>query len=139
MQERQPWLLVLAAALALAATAAAVVLPRADARTKRAAFPTRLDALKHAAVTLRVERQRDDVWRWDRLMGRPLHPYGRSIASSPSLQYDLWVLRLWTRRALAARRRALHPPHRAAWLCIHHGEAPWTDPNPPYYGGLQMD
>ena len=26
-----------------------------------------------------------------------------------------------------------------AFLCIHTHEAPWNDPNPPYYGGLQMD
>ena len=24
-------------------------------------------------------------------------------------------------------------------LCIHGGEGSWTDPNAPYYGGLQMD
>lgn len=26
-----------------------------------------------------------------------------------------------------------------AFLCIHRGEGAWNDPNPPYYGGLQMD
>jgi hypothetical protein len=26
-----------------------------------------------------------------------------------------------------------------AFLCIHSHEGSWTDPNPPYYGGLQMD
>ena len=26
-----------------------------------------------------------------------------------------------------------------AWNCIHSHEGSWTDPNPPYYGGLQMD
>jgi hypothetical protein len=26
-----------------------------------------------------------------------------------------------------------------AFLCIHRYEGSWTDPNPPYYGGLQMD
>src|SRR5947208_2742454 len=57
MQERQPWLLALAAVLALAA---AIVLPSAEARTKRL---TRV-----AALTKRVERQRDTVWRWQRLM-----------------------------------------------------------------------
>jgi hypothetical protein len=25
------------------------------------------------------------------------------------------------------------------FLCIHHFEGSWTDPNAPYYGGLQMD
>jgi hypothetical protein len=24
-------------------------------------------------------------------------------------------------------------------MCIHHYEGSWTDPNAPYYGGLQMD
>jgi hypothetical protein len=26
-----------------------------------------------------------------------------------------------------------------AFLCIHRYEGSWTDPNPPYFGGLQMD
>ena len=26
-----------------------------------------------------------------------------------------------------------------AFLCIHKYEGAWNDPNPPYYGGLQMD
>ncbi len=46
---------------------------------------------------------------------------------------------LWRRRAVRAGRRASHPPHRAAWLCIHRYEGAWADANPPYYGGLQMD
>jgi hypothetical protein len=28
--------------------------------------------------------------------------------------------------------------HLDLWLCIHSHEGPWTDPNPPYFGGLQM-
>ena len=28
--------------------------------------------------------------------------------------------------------------HLALWLCIHSREGSWTDPNPPYFGGLQM-
>lgn len=27
----------------------------------------------------------------------------------------------------------------SAWMCIHHYEGSWTDPNDPYWGGLQMD
>jgi hypothetical protein len=26
-----------------------------------------------------------------------------------------------------------------AFLCIHAGEGSWSDPNPPYWGGIQMD
>jgi hypothetical protein len=43
------------------------------------------------------------------------------------------------RRAKRARRRAVHPPHMAGWLCIHRYEGAWNDPSGPYYGGLQMD
>lgn len=38
-----------------------------------------------------------------------------------------------------------HPPHLRQLLCIHYnprvgsGEGSWTDPAPPYFGGLQMD
>jgi hypothetical protein len=30
-------------------------------------------------------------------------------------------------------------PHFKQWVCIHRFEGSWTDPNAPYYGGLQMD
>jgi hypothetical protein len=30
-------------------------------------------------------------------------------------------------------------PHEEAMLCIHSGEGSWTDPNAPYWGGMQMD
>lgn len=46
----------------------------------------------------------------------------------------------WRTRAKAARvalERAI--PHREAWTCIHSHEGAWDDPNPPYWGGLQMD
>lgn len=80
----------------------------------------------------RIAERRDEVWRWQRLMGTPLHPYRESAERSESLEYQRWVLRLWARRAQ-------RPPHRTAWLCIHRYEGAWNDPAPPYYGGLQMD
>ncbi len=31
------------------------------------------------------------------------------------------------------------PPHYSMWLCVHqHEHTAWNDPNPPYYGGLQL-
>lgn len=31
------------------------------------------------------------------------------------------------------------PPHYALWLCVHGNEhSAWNDPDPPYFGGLQM-
>lgn len=57
--------------------------------------------------------------------------------------------RSWLRRDRAYVReleRALVPSWLwRAFLCIHynprtgHGEGAWNDPNPPYFGGLQMD
>jgi hypothetical protein len=55
------------------------------------------------------------------------------------LRYRLWLRGAWRTRAERARYRAHHPPHLAEWRCIHRGEGSWTDPNSPYYGGLQMD
>lgn len=48
-------------------------------------------------------------------------------------------------RAAARRERTRRtPPIGSHWLeraflCIHSGEGSWTDPSPPYWGGLQMD
>jgi hypothetical protein len=47
--------------------------------------------------------------------------------------------RIWHRRWVAASRLAHHPPHLRIWYCIHHYEGSWSDPNAPYWGGLQMD
>lgn len=53
----------------------------------------------------------------------------------------------WLARELAETLAALRPaiPHRPLWLCIHGGEASWTNPGIswdgrriPWYGGLQM-
>lgn len=31
------------------------------------------------------------------------------------------------------------PPHVQLWQCVHRNErTAWNDPNPPYYGGLQL-
>ena len=55
------------------------------------------------------------------------------------LRYRLWRRDTWRIRADRARYRAHHPPHLSEWRCIHRLEGSWTDPNSPYYGGLQMD
>jgi len=49
------------------------------------------------------------------------------------------LARIWHRREFSASRTAHHPPELRAWNCIHHYEGSWTDPNAPYWGGLQMD
>jgi hypothetical protein len=81
-----------------------------------------------------IERHRHDVWRWQRVMGLPLTRALPSSPADPQLRASAWY-----RLALTMRHRAQNVPHKSAWLCIHRFEGSWTDPNPPYYGGLQMD
>jgi len=82
----------------------------------------------------RIDAYRHETWRWQRVMG---HPVTRKLRNPPA-EPDAKIA-AWKRVAVRTRRRAQNPPHRRQWLCIHRYEASWTDPNPPYYGGLQMD
>jgi len=85
---------------------------------------------------IRVYRRR--TWRWKRVMGR--QPTSSAASElDPSHAYRRWVKALWRRRATLAGRRATNPPHKREWLCIHSHEGAWDDPDPTYYGGLQMD
>ncbi|HEY2354571.1 MAG TPA: hypothetical protein VGH79_06720 [Gaiellaceae bacterium] len=84
-----------------------------------------------------VQRAQAQTKHWLTIVrGRP--PRIRQHTSS-SAQTMRSLARKWHRRAAAARRTAQHPPERSAWNCIHHHEGAWTDPNAPYWGGLQMD
>ena len=75
-----------------------------------------------------------------KLTQHPRPTVSRTRADFDSLlRYRLWLRDAWRIRAERARYRAHHPPHRSEWLCIHRFEGAWTDPNSPYYGGLQMD
>ena len=86
-----------------------------------------------------IEKHQRETWRWQRLMGVPLTRTSNSARRSNEPEYRRWVASLWRQRALRARRQAANPPHRRDWLCIHRYEGRWNDPNPPYFGGLQMD
>jgi hypothetical protein len=86
-----------------------------------------------------IHARRNETWRWQDVMFASHFPYGGYAEHTHSLRYSRSVLALWTRRAARARRLAQHPPRLQDWLCIHRYEGSWTDPNPPYYGGLQMD
>jgi hypothetical protein len=83
---------------------------------------------------------RTETWNWQRLMGVRKTATRYTAASSPDLEYRLWVRNLWRRRALKVRRLALNPPHKQQWLCIHRYEGHWRENSGNgYYGGLQMD
>jgi hypothetical protein len=72
--------------------------------------------------------------------GRPPHGFSStSSRKSSSAQGAQANAQQWQQRANAARKKAHHPPQLRAWNCIHSHEGAWTDPNAPYWGGLQMD
>jgi hypothetical protein len=81
-----------------------------------------------------IMRHRQEAWRWERVMGVPLTRALRNAPTDPARRAAAW-----RRLAAKMRRRAQNIPHKSAWLCIHRFEGSWSDPNPPYYGGLQMD
>jgi hypothetical protein len=79
-----------------------------------------------------IRRYRARTWRWQVLTGSTRTH--RSIRPSTKA-----VLRFWVRAAGRAYLKAINPPHKGAWLCIHHHEGSWRDSGDPYWGGLQMD
>jgi hypothetical protein len=79
-----------------------------------------------------TRRLRTMAWRWQSIVGRR-HTRLYARLSSPR------ALHFWRAQARRMRRMAAHPPHKAAWRCIHHYEGSWSDSGDPYWGGLQMD
>ena len=150
MRVRKSRVLLLVAVLGLATAAlslGAVLLPQ-SAEANRA--PVRkvqvARHLQRVALLAELHRnlsgiraRRNATWRWQDLMFASRVPYGGYAERTHSVRYSRSVLALWTKRATQARRLAQHPPRLNAWLCIHRYEGSWTDPNAPYYGGLQMD
>jgi hypothetical protein len=123
-----------ACALAVALAAAAATLqaettPEPPTETETA--PTEIDQWQ---IQRKIDRYRHETWHWQRMMGRRLT---RNLQDPPA---DVAAkIAVWKRVASKTRARAQNPPHKRQWLCIHRYEGSWTDPNPPYYGGLQMD
>ncbi|HEU0304737.1 MAG TPA: hypothetical protein VFR32_09155 [Gaiellaceae bacterium] len=112
---------------------------RAEAVDRRAPAAQLLLDKTDRLMLRRIIRHRNSTWRWQSVMLRPRTPYTGAAEKSPSRAYRRWVLRVWEKRAKVAWRKAQRPPHYDEWLCIHRYEGSWTDPNAPYYGGLQMD
>ena len=85
-----------------------------------------------------IHKLRLETWYWQRVMGlRPARVLSSSLGrvSIARLQH---LDAVWKRREKAAFHRAHHPPHLAAFMCIHHYEGSWHDSRAPYWGGLQM-
>jgi hypothetical protein len=128
--------------LAVLAAFATAVVPQATARQHAA---TKVRAVKQvalvesAALLHRIDAHRNETWRWQRVMQKRRTPFVDSARRTASVTYRRWVAGLWLHRAIVAKNQAYRPPHKAQWKCIHHYEGSWTDPNAPYFGGLQMD
>ncbi|HWN20900.1 MAG TPA: hypothetical protein VNP93_02920, partial [Gaiellaceae bacterium] len=76
----------------------------------------------HAAMLEEIDDLRTETWRWQRLMMKPRTPTNYSERETKSTSYHVWIRSLWRSRAEAAERRAMTPPRRAQWLCIHRHE-----------------
>jgi hypothetical protein len=127
------WLLLLMTAFALTAGAArgagSLSAPKV---LLRAAGQVRATAEQRAVNPRLIRRYRAETWRWQALMGaprtrRPVRPSTRR------------VLRYWVLAAGRAYAKAIRPPHKRAWRCLHRYEGSWRDSGDPYWGGLQMD
>ena len=150
MHVRKSRVLLLVAVLGLATAAlslGAVLLPQsAEANRvpiRKVQAPRRALQVAYAAELRRtltgIHSRRDETWKWQDVMSSARIRYGGYAERSHNLRYTKSVLTLWARRAWQARKLAQHPPRYGSWMCIHHYEGSWTDPNAPYYGGLQMD
>jgi hypothetical protein len=141
MQVAKAWPAVAVAVLAVAAGNAASAPTTISAKRSSAAAARREAARRREGRQLlrKILVEQKETWRWQRIMGRTPTRHADFGVHAIGLGYRRWVLGLWARRAAYARLRAQHPPHLSGWLCIHRHEGAWWDPNPPYYGGLQMD
>ena len=129
--------LVCAAAVALASVAL-LSQPATAARSERTL------AAGSRYLLPKIDRWREETWRWQRLMNKPRTHSSFSARESLSPAYRAWVLRLWKKRAERARRQAQRPPRLQTWICLfrheRHPRQGWrTNTGNGYYGGLQMD
>jgi hypothetical protein len=124
----------LAVSLAAARTLGAQTTPEPTTSTETETTAPADPELPQRLIQRRIDRYRHETWLWQRMMGRSLT---RNLKDPP---VDVFAkIEVWKQVATKTRLHAQNPPHKRAWLCIHRFEGSWTDPNPPYYGGLQMD
>ena len=87
----------------------------------------------------RIRGYQRTTWHWQRVMGLATSPTTGESLDQLGIPGAKVALRRWQRLAATARRQAAHPPHLAAFLCIHRYEGSWTDRDAPFWGGLQMN
>ena len=129
--------LALACACALGVALAAATTLRAESTpepTTTTETETTLTQFDQREIQRQIDRYRHEAWRWQRTMGKQVT---RDLRNPPvDVQAKIAV---WKQVAYHLRQRALNPPHKRQWLCIHHFEGSWSDSGDPYWGGLQMD
>ena len=102
------------------------------------------------SVVADVNKARDNRCRYPLQIKRTVKEVNTLTSFTRNLNY--WKDRLYKQRhnlskciPLPERKHAgtwhnwLLPSTYGSWMCIHKYEGSWTDPNSPYYGGLQMD
>jgi hypothetical protein len=98
----------------------------------------------------KIHRKVHRVHRLEAKMGERKTPYRFYAEHHRHRGPRLWALNWWTEklRKTKARyrswRKTYGPASIPRWVydglvCIHGHEGAWNDPNPPYWGGLQMD
>lgn len=95
-----------------------------------------------------ADRQMVNVLRGDvqrnlraRCMRNPWTPYAYPDVRAIPGERVRAILATWRNRKVWVRNqgsRCQRIRHRSLWMCIHAREGSWNDPNPPYFGGLQM-
>lgn len=86
-----------------------------------------------------IRKHRKTTWHWQRVMGKRRTPTEYAERRATSIATLKRLRDGWRGRARMTARKARRVPNRGAWLCIKRHEGAWTDPNAPYWGGLQMD
>jgi hypothetical protein len=128
------------AATAVLCVLSAVLAVEVEAPQEAHGITARQQLLRPEEVLADTKAYRRETWRWQQLMGVRKTPTRHTAAASTDLDYHVWLRSLWRRRATVVRKRALHPPHKQQWQCIHRHEGGWrSNTGNGYYGGLQMD
>ena len=87
----------------------------------------------------RIDRIVQDVQQKRKLMNMSKVPTNRYYRRAIGADYVGWALNRWRGIRAETNKKYKSPPNYGAFICIHGGEGSWTDPNDPYWGGLQMD
>ncbi|MEX2006746.1 MAG: hypothetical protein WD877_01020 [Candidatus Saccharimonadales bacterium] len=99
-----------------------------------------------AALKRAIKTKRRETWQWQDSSLTPRTPTDYKERTTKSPAFLEWIRDYWAEKLRKAKKKALNPPHKPEWECIHGHEAAWDNPGltwqgypSRYYGGLQMD